>query len=57
MVSSRLGFRARDVVGGTGMGVLTGAWLSVALIQLTSPPGAPEARTTAYDAAGVAYAC
>ena len=30
---------ARDVVTGTGMGVLAGAWLTVALVTLTSPPG------------------
>ena len=39
LVSSIFGFLARDVVAGTGMGVLTGTWLSIGLIQLTSPPG------------------
>lgn len=36
---SILGFMARDVVAGTGMGILAGTWLSVALVMLTSPPG------------------
>jgi succinate-acetate transporter protein len=39
LLSSILGFLARDVVAGTGMGVLAGSWLSIALVQLTSPPG------------------
>ena len=33
------GFLGRDVVTGTGMGVLAGSWLSIALVMLTSPPG------------------
>ena len=39
LVASIFGFLARDVVAGTGMGVLAGTWLSIGLIQLTSPPG------------------
>jgi uncharacterized protein len=39
LLASVLGYLARDVVAGTGMGVLSGTWLSVALITLTSPPG------------------
>jgi succinate-acetate transporter protein len=39
LLSSILGYLARDVVAGTGMGVLAGSWLSVGLVQLTSPPG------------------
>jgi len=39
LLASILGYLARDVVAGTGMGVLAGSWLSVALVQLTSPPG------------------
>lgn len=39
LVASIFGFLARDVVAGTGMGVLAGTWLSVALVTLTSPPG------------------
>ena len=35
LVSSVFGFLARDVVAGTGMGVLSGTWLSVALVLLT----------------------
>jgi succinate-acetate transporter protein len=33
------GYLGRDVVAGTGMGILAGAWLSVGLITLTSAPG------------------
>ena len=39
LLASILGYLARDVVAGTGMGVLAGSWLSVALVQLNSPPG------------------
>jgi succinate-acetate transporter protein len=39
LLSSILGFFARDVVAGTGMGVLAGSWLSIALVALTSAPG------------------
>ncbi len=39
LLSSIFGFLARDVVAGTGMGVLAGTWLSIALIQLTAQPG------------------
>jgi len=40
LASSVFGFLARDVVAGTGMGVLAGTWLSIALVTLTaSPPG------------------
>jgi len=37
--SSVFGYLGRDVVAGTGMGVLAGTWLSVGLVTLTSPPG------------------
>ena len=40
LVASVLGFLARDVVAGTGMGVLAGTWLPVGLVILRSPPGA-----------------
>jgi uncharacterized protein len=40
LIASILGFLARDVVAGTGMGVLAGTWLSIAVIKLTSEPGA-----------------
>jgi succinate-acetate transporter protein len=33
------GFLGRDVVAGTGMGILSGTWLSIALVMLQSPPG------------------
>jgi uncharacterized protein len=39
LVASIFGFLGRDVVAGTGMGVLAGTWLSISLVQLTSPPG------------------
>jgi uncharacterized protein len=39
LVAAVFGFLGRDVVAGTGMGVLAGTWLSVGLVQLTSPPG------------------
>ena len=39
LIASLLGYLGRDVVAGTGMGVLAGSWLSVALVTLTSPPG------------------
>jgi succinate-acetate transporter protein len=39
LLSSIFGFLGRDVVAGTGMAVLAGSWLSIALVSLTSPPG------------------
>ncbi|MDT0301424.1 acetate uptake transporter family protein [Streptomonospora wellingtoniae] len=33
------GFLGRDIVVGTGMGILGGTWLSTAVVSLTSPPG------------------
>jgi succinate-acetate transporter protein len=39
LVTSVFGYLGRDVVAGTGMGVLAGTWLSVGLITLISPPG------------------
>lgn len=40
LLTSVLGFLSRDVVAGTGMGVLAGTWLSVSLVMLDSAPGA-----------------
>jgi uncharacterized protein len=40
LVTSIFGYLARDVVAGTGMGLLSGTWLSVGLVTLTSEPGA-----------------
>lgn len=37
------GFLARDVVAGTGMGLLSVTWLSIALITLDAPPGSTSA--------------
>ena len=39
LVASVFGFLARDVVAGTGMGLLAGSWLSIALVKLTGAPG------------------
>jgi uncharacterized protein len=39
LVASVFGFLARDVVAGTGMGILAGTWLAVGLILLTGEPG------------------
>jgi len=40
LLSSVVGFLARDPVAATGMGVLAGTWAVVGLTTLTSPPGA-----------------
>jgi succinate-acetate transporter protein len=39
LITAIFGYLGRDVVVGTGMGVLAGSWLSIALVMLTSPPG------------------
>src|SRR5215212_6434760 len=39
LVASVLGYLARDVVAGTGMGILAGTWLSVGVVLFRSPPG------------------
>jgi succinate-acetate transporter protein len=39
LVASVFGFLARDVVAGTGMGILAGTWLAVGLVRLTGEPG------------------
>ncbi len=39
LLASVFGFLARDSVGGTGMGVLAGAWLVTGTLTFTSPPG------------------
>jgi succinate-acetate transporter protein len=39
LLASVLGYLARDVVAGTGMGILAGTWLSIGLVTLTSPAG------------------
>jgi uncharacterized protein len=38
-LSSVLGFLARDVAAGTGMGLLSATWLSIALVTVDAPPG------------------
>jgi succinate-acetate transporter protein len=40
VVASVLGFLARDGAAATGMGILAGTWLSVALVMLAGRPGA-----------------
>jgi succinate-acetate transporter protein len=37
--ASVIGFLARDGVAATGMGLLAGIWLALALVTYTSPPG------------------
>jgi succinate-acetate transporter protein len=39
LVAAIFGFLARDVVAGTGMGILAGTWLSIGLVRLTGEPG------------------
>lgn len=39
LVAAILGFLARDVVAGTGMGILAGTWLSIGVVGLASEPG------------------
>jgi succinate-acetate transporter protein len=40
LLASVFGYLGRDIVAGTGMGLLAGTWLSIGLVTLTSPPGA-----------------
>lgn len=40
LIAAVLGYLARDVVAGTGMGLLAGTWLTVGLVLFRSPPGA-----------------
>lgn len=55
LVASVFGYLARDVVAGTGMGVLAGSWLAIALILLTGEPGSTsDALGVFLLAAGVA---
>jgi succinate-acetate transporter protein len=44
LIASILGFLARDVVAGTGMGILAGTWLAVGLVTLVNGP-APTSPT------------
>ena len=39
LLTSVLSFLARDSVAGTAMGILSGSWLAMGLVLLTSPPG------------------
>ncbi len=47
LLASIFGYLTRDVVAGTGMGVLCGTWLTISLVMLTSPEG------SASDALGL----
>lgn len=40
LVASVFGFLARDVVAGTGMGILAGTWAAIGLVTLNGEPGA-----------------
>lgn len=40
LLASVFGYLGRDVVAGTGMGILAGTWGSVGLVKLTGTPGA-----------------
>src|SRR4051794_12373752 len=40
LVASIFSYLGRDSVGGTGMGILTGTWLTVGLVTLSAEPGA-----------------
>src|SRR4051812_9906350 len=40
LVTSIFSYLGRDVVAGTGMGILSGTWLSMGLVTLVSPTGA-----------------
>src|SRR5215208_3277706 len=39
LVASVFGYLTRDVVAGTGMGILAGTWLAVGLVPLSSSSG------------------
>jgi hypothetical protein len=39
-LASVLGYLTRDVVAGTGMGLLGATWLAIALVTIDAPPGA-----------------
>src|SRR4051812_9487342 len=40
LLTSAFGYLARDVVAGTGMGILAGTWLSIGLVTFRGEPGA-----------------
>src|SRR5205085_1539505 len=40
LLTSVLSFLARDIVAATGMGILSGTWLSISLVMLSAPAGA-----------------
>ena len=43
LLAAVIGFLARDVVAGTGMGLLSATWLSIALVTLDAPAGSTSA--------------
>jgi hypothetical protein len=42
-VSSVYGFVARDIIAGTGIGLLSGAWLVIGMLTYLGRPGRPSA--------------
>jgi uncharacterized protein len=40
LITAVFGYLARDVIAGTGMGILAGTWLAIALVMHESPAGA-----------------
>jgi succinate-acetate transporter protein len=58
-LTSVLGYLARDVVAGTGMGILAGTWVSIGLVMQRGAPGATSralALLLAMSAVGLALA-
>jgi uncharacterized protein len=53
LVAAVFGFLGRDVVAGTGMGILCGTWLSIGLVTLTSAPGRRGAGRDVEEEAGI----
>lgn len=51
------GFLVRDLVAGTGMGILAGTWALTALVTLLSPPGSRSAGLALFLVMGAAALC
>lgn len=43
LLAAVFGFLSRDSVGGTGMTILAGTWITIGVLEITSPPGTPNA--------------
>ncbi|MGH8982161.1 MAG: hypothetical protein ACRDWE_14280 [Acidimicrobiales bacterium] len=52
LIACVYGFLARDLVAGTGMGVLAGTWALIALATLLSPPGGRSAGMALFIVMG-----